>query len=61
MLPAIQGVPLSTLEARYPLGSGVLQNGQACANRCILDVLQVSENSAPDFRKASPRSCWRLQ
>ena len=60
-LPAVQAVPLSTLEARYPLGRGVLQNGQACAHRCIVDVLQVSENSALEFRKPSPRSCWRLQ
>ena len=39
----------------------MLQNGQACAHRCIVDVLQVSENSALDFRKAYLRSCWRLQ
>ena len=38
-----------------------LQNGQACAHRCIVDVLNVSENSALELRKALPRLCCRLQ
>ena len=40
---------------------GCVAEWAGLTHRCIVDVLQVLENSALEFREASSRSCSRLQ